>query len=76
MIVSVVTLEEDEELGEEESDGLGGGYGEPSACVVDFCADNIIHVGVLTVVGKLGILMSLVVDAPFYFVDDFGDSHN
>ena len=55
---------------------MGGGYGEPSACVVDFGADNIIHVGVLTVVGKLGILMSLVVDAPFYFVDDFGDSHN
>lgn len=59
-----------------EGSGLGGGYGEPSARVVDFGADNIIHVGVLTVVGKLGILMSLVVDAPFYFVDDFGDSHN
>lgn len=56
--------------------GLKCGYGEPSACVVDFGADDIIHVGILTVVGKLGILTSLVVDTPFYFVDDFGDSHN
>ena len=56
--------------------GLKCGYGEPSACVVDFGADDIIHVGILSIVGKLGILMSLVVDTPFYFVDDFGDSHN